>query len=466
MSVRPFSRLIVAACAALTAVGLSYAQRPVHESLAVAGSSAVAAADHNASSSLPACNGGKTHGNGWTLQAGPASDTSGFRNNNFDEASTTTYWYTALIGTAGQVVTVQGQFPSARFMALEVYTYGNGGNAGVLIDNIPDVDILPDPGQNNPYVSGSTNGTYTVNLVFGPRPDQPAPNTIYTGTNLSVSLLYRIYHATNPNDPAGGSALPTVWVNGQALVNCPVIPFLVNPLSTPWGRLASSDFIGTAPTDSQKIPATDPPTWSILTAWNSSTHFPNGADTYMSTHLSREFLAPNTDKNLFVVRYRLPTYPNTRAGEAVYLDRQVHFTSICTDDPFTTNVNRCVPDDGTVVDANGFATFVVCDPGSLPSPAAMQAFSATWVPWGALSSPKDVVYDRQKRPWGVGTPVHYYNVLLIRQTDANPTFAQSYAAISLLPADQQQAAMGDYWPVGGYCSTANFNQYGAACVGK
>jgi hypothetical protein len=457
MSVRAFSRLIGAAVAALTVAGLSHAQSPADESPAPDGSSIVAAVDRNAATSPSRCT-------GWALQAGPASDTTGFRNNNFDEASTTTYWYTALVGTAGQTVTVKGQFPFARFMAVEVYTYGS--TAGVLIDNIADVDIVPDPGQNNPYVSGTINGTYTVKLVFGPKPAQPAQNTIYTGTNLSVSLLYRIYHATNANDPAGGAALPAVWVKGQALVNCPVIPFLADPLSTPWGRLASSDFIGSVPTAAQQFPATNPPTWTILSAWDSSTHFPNGADSYMSTHLSREFLAPNTDKNLFVVRYRLPTFPDTRAGEPVYLDRQVHFTSICTDDPYTTNVNRCVPDDETVVDANGFATFVVCDPGSLPSARSMQAFSATWVPWGALDLPTDVVYDREKRPWGISTPVHYYNVLMIRQTDANPTFTQSYTAIAPLPAARQQAAMGDYWPVGGYCSTADFNRYGAACVGK
>lgn len=28
------------------------------------------------------------------------------------------------------------------------------------------------------------------------------------------------------------------------------------------------------------------------------------------------------------------------------------------------------------------------------------------------------------------------------------------------------AAMGDYWPVSGFCSRANFEAFGAGCIGR
>lgn len=448
MSSYTLFRLIGATVAALAVMGLSHAQSPTGESPVSTGRSAVASAR---------CT-------GWISQGGPESDATGIRNINYPEASSTTYWGTPLVGTMGETVTIYGQFPLARFTALEVYT-GGGNAGGVLIDHIADVDIVPNPGQNNPYVSGTAKGYYTVYLVFGPKPAQPAQNTIYSGTHTSTTLMYRIYHTTNPNDPAASAPLPFISVNGKILKNCSVKPFLTDPLSTPWGRLASSDFIGSAPPEKLKFAATNPPIWSLTSAYDGGIYFPNGANGYMGALLSREFLAPHTSKNLYVVHYRAPTFPNTRSGEPVHLDRQVHFWSFCTDDPYTTNANRCVPDDLSVIDPNGFVTFVISDPGSKPSDAAMRAFSATWVPWGALNRPTDVVYDRMQRGWGINTPVHYYNALIIRQTDAAATFTQSYDAVMQLPLDQQAEAMGDYWPVGGYCSTADFNSYGTACIG-
>ncbi len=82
-------------------------------------------------------------------------------------------------------------------------------------------------------------------------------------------------------------------------------------------------------------------------------YFSNGDNYYLGASLSREFLTPNTDKEIYVVRFKSPTLPHTRQGEAAYEDRQVRFWSLCTDDPYTTNVNRCVADSDALLDANG-----------------------------------------------------------------------------------------------------------------
>jgi hypothetical protein len=406
---------------------------------------------------VPAC----SKYTGWNGQTNPPTDAAGLANTNFPEASSTSYFGTLLTAPIGTVFTIHGEYPLCRFMALEIYT------SDQLVGFINDFQINPDPGTNNPFVSGTAQGTFTAYLVFGPQPATPAPNTIYTGTLTTVSLIYRLYHTTNPNDPAGGSTNPVdplISVGSKTLTNCPVQPILPAN-STPWDRLDLGDWMGTLPTGSQVLTASADPAWTLVNP--ATAHFfPNGADYYMSTMLSRQFLAPNSSENLFVMKFKAATFPNTRAGVPVYASRQVRFWSICTDDPYTTNVNRCVPDDATVLDPDGFATFVISDPGSAPSPAALTKYYASWLAWGALDLPTDVVYDRQQKAWGINTPVQYYNSILYRQTLAAASFTQSFYNVAQLPQSEQQAAAGKYWPVSGYCSTAAFETYGAECLSQ
>jgi hypothetical protein len=289
-------------------------------------------------------------------------------------------------------------------MSLEIYTTNK------LASYIDDVDIQPDPGQNNPFVSGTANGTFTAYLVFGEQPTTPAPNTLYTGTLTNVTLMYRMYHATNPNDPAAGATdpvTPDLSFKGKLLSNIPVLPYLP-ALSTPWLRLDQGDWTGTPPTPAQMIfKVTDPPAWQLVNPLTSGL-YPNGDNYQLTVKLSRQFLQPNTSNNLFVFKCLAPTFPNTRAGQPVYTNAQVRYWSACTGDPYTTGTTRCIPDDGMLLDPNGYVTIVVSDPGSEPSPAAMTQFYGNWLAWGALDLPADVVYDRDENPWGIDTPVFYY----------------------------------------------------------
>ncbi len=398
---------------------------------------------------------------GWNGQTNPPTDAAGFANTNFPEGSNTTYFGTLLTAPIGTVFTIHGEYPLCRFMALEIYT------GDQLVDFINDYQINADSGTNNPFVSGTAQGTFTVYLVFGTQPATVPPNTLYTGTLTTVSLLYRLYHTTNPNSVAGSSTNPVdpiITVGTKTLTNCPIQPILPAN-STPWDRLDLGNWMGTIPTGSQIITkgVSPDPVWALQNP--ATAHFfPNGADYYMSTILSRQYLAPNSNENLFVMKFKAATFPNTRAGVPVYANKQVRFWSICTDDPYTTNVNRCTPDDATVQDPDGFATVVISDPGSAPTTAALTQFYATWLPWGALDLPTDVVYDRQQNPWGITSPVQYYNNVIYRQTLANSTFTQSFVNISTLPPAEQPAAAGPYWPTSGYCSTAAFEASGAECL--
>ena len=404
----------------------------------------------------PGC---ETYG-AWVNQTNPRTDTTGLQNGNFPEGSDSTYWGTRLVAPLGSVATVHGRYPRGRFISFQIYT------SDVLVDFLSDTEIQPDPGENNPFVSGTEQGTFTAHLVFGPEPAQPAPNTLYTGTLTNVLMTYRLYHSTNPDDPAGDSfdpVLPDLWLEGEYLSSCPVRPIIEPEDLTVWGRLDNADFIGSAPSDAARLLARPSPRWTIQDPF-SAHFFPNGDNYYLAVLLSREFLRPNTNNDLFVVRFKTPTFPKTRSGEAVYLDREVRFWSLCTDDPYTTNVNRCIPDSDAILNEYGFATFVISDPGGKPTDAALSGFDAQWLPWGALEQVDDVVYDRRERPWGTDTPVHYYNTLIYRQTKANPSFARSIVNILEYPWYERRQRMGAYWPVSGYCSTADFETFGVGCI--
>ena len=50
----------------------------------------------------------------------------------------------------GAYITLENQFPSARFMSYSTYNLGGG-----IIDTLTDKDISPDSGSTNPYIAGN-----------------------------------------------------------------------------------------------------------------------------------------------------------------------------------------------------------------------------------------------------------------------------------------------------------------------
>jgi len=110
---------------------------------------------------------------------------------------------------------------------------------------------------------------------------------------------------------------------------------------------------------------------------------------------------------------------------------------------------------------------------------------ARWLAWGALNLTSDVIYASPRPrgtgtpvhyynwlmcrqtpagPWGTGTPAHYYNWLMYRQTHAGPTFTQSLAAVHELAPHPQRTAAGPYWPTTGYCTRTGFEIHGIRCL--
>ena len=82
------------------------------------------------------------------------------------------------------------------------------------IDALSDAQLAPDPGSTNPFLPGASRTEeqrdYTAFIEVGPRPAQPAPNTLYTGDSRGGTFLYRVYVPDRGRDAKGGVPLPKV----------------------------------------------------------------------------------------------------------------------------------------------------------------------------------------------------------------------------------------------------------------
>jgi hypothetical protein len=114
---------------------------------------------------------------------------------------------------------------------------------------------------------------------------------------------------------------------------------------------------------------------------------------------------------------------------------------------------------------NGLVTFVISDPSKQPSASVLSQWGASWLAWGALQ-PSQYVYNAQEDVLTNANGVYYYNLVMYRQTLANPAFTSSIANVSQMPLAQQSAAMGSYWPQIGYCKLQAFQTLGPACIAR
>lgn len=402
---------------------------------------------------------GCTSNEAWYGQENPLSDPTGMRNVAYPE-SDATYWATVVTGSAGEKIKIKGSFPLARYMGLQLYDANHN-----VVDSITDQDIVPDSGTTNLFqLNGDdSQGSYTVTVKFAEKPSNPKQNMLYAGDNTQVALVYRVYAPNKKKSLFGSTSsprLPRIKANGSKLGTCAPRP-LLDDSETVNGHIDEYDFTGTAPTESR--PAYDPPLVLLSVASDNTPFYASADNDYMSTMISREYL--QNGHNMVVMRMRAPSFPDTENGEAPWLaqsDRQVRLWSVCSNDPLSTGVARCLLDhDARTLD--GFVTVVFSDPSNKPSKSTLETWGANWLPLGALLD-NDVVYDIDENPLTNADGVYYYSLIIYRQVVPNPSWSQSMQAVSHLPAAQRRYTMGDYWPEVGYCKSKDFKNLGPACI--
>jgi len=360
------------------------------------------------------------------------------------------YWggtYAALPGTR---IRIEGQYPHSRYMSWNVYDA-----AARPIEALSDYQLAPEPGSSNPFLPGAdrtvTERSYTAFIEVGPRPAQPAPNTLYTGDSRGGTFLYRVYVPDAGRDQKGGVPLPSVTLESADGSGAPLSAEQCRELQAPYAQ-PLNDLIAGVPglpdptDDGQGYPGRNPPNWrlfenlcasavDILLDNDSGEPFrPDGEERcgngpgFLSNRDIAYVFAPTSRGfgELLVLRGRAPTFADTRPGPAVMPSgQQLRYWSFCQYEPATQRVIDCRSDDRVVVGRDGGYTIVVSTPEQRPASARPEC-GVTWLPWGPTTQ----------------------GLLIYRHMLPDPSFAEAIQNVAQPGAEL--ATMGDYYPSGEY----------------
>jgi hypothetical protein len=270
------------------------------------------------------------------------------------------------------------------------------------VDAITDYQLEPATGT-NPYLPGARRklgGTYVVHVVYGQRPQNPAPNTLYAASlngepNVAGLILYRLY--LPQGDGTGRVPLPEVdytSTTGASALPCPDTSSVDN------GTLNQIITRSSVPAEwpSQVPPTSSAPTWGISHSGPSTTSAgPIGVKTgnpffanFDNVYLS--LLATRDRGSVVAFRAKAPTFANT-ARARVMPTAQLRYWSICSNDFPTTRYVACTADQSMQLDRQGYFTVVISDPVHKPTNLLR---TDNWLPAGPY--PDVFVLYRQMLP--------------------------------------------------------------------
>ncbi|MFK7731592.1 MAG: hypothetical protein AB8B48_08225 [Pseudomonadales bacterium] len=285
----------------------------------------------------------------------------------------------AFIVPPGGWVEYHGQYPEARYFAYHPNDMD--------LNNLPtlrDKDLQPDPGSVNPFVKQpvlNRSNYYTARLVFGPEPEQIAPNTSYVGVkkdrvsaNRFLVSMLRLYHVDAGNVPGSGN------------VPLPAVSFYNADGSIDRHFEACDLFDNTAAEIRTKrvfpaLPLIDNrakwlPEWSVSSNYGAPSDTMANADVqYIGTEYSSRF------GELLVIRAKFLSAPDTRRGEPISTkNKQVRLYNMCTYNFWNGAAIQCKLDNDLLRDEEGFYTIVASSDKNRPD--NLKRNSATWFDTG------------------------------------------------------------------------------------
>ena len=417
-------------------------------------------------------------------------------------------------------IILRGQYPHARFYSFTTYGTVNG-TVGVATSWIFDYEINPDPGSQNPFQPGVRRDVktrnFTMRISSEVKPENPAPNTLYAGAagqtdqvqNVNVTMRFylpdRLYLPVSPtSNLTGGVAPPSHTIvladgtthTGDAM--CEAVD------STP-GALNGASFFSSGVPDALYArlrplgppghPATPVPEWQryynetqilkplfqhtrfaslIPLFYNENpteSFFPNPANTYIFTSVDRRLGPARGGHNVFVMRFKIPTTPETYLGNPGPNDNgavEARYESLCTytAPAVATNIQqfeKCLNDETMLPDSNRMVTTVLSLAQDRPKHArarcgvAWQKLSRYGNNFGIRGHSKKLV-DPGVLPGGrlgKGTDRYLYGVV-IRQQLASANFQQAFDKI---PTNSKiESFLGPYYPGGTYMTARQFDR--------
>ena len=330
------------------------------------------------------------------------------------------YWLLALPLLPGQSLVLHGKYPHSRYFSFTSYD--------LLLrsaDGIHDTEIAPDPGSSNPFAPGASRTaeprSYTVRVVRGNRPTDPAPNTLYTGAAdgshsnpVTATVVYRDYRQDAGLDDDGGVGLPGVSLHTSLgdvpIPNCPypgvpanslnktlanasltsVLPPLVGSPTPRWRKFynlqTSAAYALTTSLTGERIGDLLAP---ITTAMPKGGFADNPDNTYIATELS------TSRGQVAVITGRMPTFPDTYDGRPTMMTGQLRYWSMCSEEFATTRYYGCVTDDEVPLGPDRTFTIMVSTAARRPSNATARCGIA-WLPAGP--APDTIMIERNMLP--------------------------------------------------------------------
>lgn len=317
---------------------------------------------------------------------------------------------------------LRGRFPYARYMSFTVYDQATLD----AHQSLPDKNIEPDPGNENPFRHGVNRKTerrnYTVQIVPPGTLPTPGENALeLPGGNLPrrVEIWYRVYFPDAGSNSQGNVPVPSLeavdFSTGKP-ARCPkrvtslpgILPAFKNlPPEASQGRIAfyhpKANAIYSAPDNRYLI--------------------------------SRLRTYPRT---VSVFQFKPPTFSNTHAGVGSFDGSQeVRYWSLCLGGASTVT-SECLADSNARVAPDGLVHVVV--------------------------GPKAVAEAARKRGYNfIHRDRFLVPLVLYRNLLTRPGFSGDFANVPLwtteMAADepfQAQGYLGDYGPSGTYCPVAEF----------
>jgi hypothetical protein len=355
-----------------------------------------------------------------------------------------TYWVMPVNTSQWPTVIINGEYAQARFFNFVVYSA-----TGAVVDSRIDADLAPDPGSTNPFAIpvAPEPHNYTIK-ISGTQPG--SGNTLQLGNSFAF-IVYRVYVADQGLDRAGGVRLPAVTQigadgNAVALEPCPFATAdssagnLVGALHANGFNNAAQyiqEKLSVAPATASSAPSsctTGQPTTAAVnfTMGNAGSLFPNPTTAYLQT-LSFCF-QPN---DIVVIRGKAPVFPDTYHGFSIFKPAipgriQLRYWSMCNNDEnFPQPVVACQADWATKLDHKQFYTYVlsndIAPPVWLPS-------DATWLPWGAISTTKNLIF-RNTIPYNFTLTGAYYpeGVFCLHDMFVHTGWKGCFAAAGVIP---------------------------------
>jgi hypothetical protein len=403
-----------------------------------------------------------------------------------------TYMNAVLQMPAGSSITLHGKFPHARYCKLAFYTLIHGTFVALPGESLACWDIEPDPGSANSFRVGADrreeNRGFTLRILADDPPKDASArpkNSLYVGRNeQGLQAVFRIYASDESYDGPGvapgdrpsaeriftyeGELADGTKLTGEEVArkfNRPA-GFAPPPISADkWYALIDAKNNDPSLTP-ETAPARKDPVfekfWTVPYTLVGAFKTPEeragipwkgegvqaGADpgtVYLVAYLSRKF-GP-----VFVVRGKMPTFPNTFAGDDGHGLKTVppanlqYWSMVTLASAPSGELWDGVFDMQAPLDKDGNYTIVVSRPEDRPNNATRD-HGVAWIDWGPGEGLND---PRNRTDWGM---------LLVRMMSADPNWENSPDKITK-PGEEAQA-LGPYYPRGEYTDKATFEAKG------